>query len=210
MVGTLIGIGTSLYSARKQAGAAKRAAAVEAKGAQQARADLAPWRDVGQSAIYELGAFYGFPAGGSGGDDGAADGYYNQENALARFTASPDYRFRLGEGVKALDSSAAARGGLLSGNQLRAVTDFGQNLAAPEYNNYLARLSELARTGQSAAAGQGAMGVEAARAVAGGIRGAAGAWAAGAAGVDASVQRGFENNLAAFDSFMGAFKTFGG
>jgi hypothetical protein len=47
----------------------------------------------------------------------------------------PGYAFRLNEGIKALDRSAAARGGLLSGNQLRGVTQFGQDYATNEYQN---------------------------------------------------------------------------
>lgn len=47
----------------------------------------------------------------------------------------PGYAFRLSEGVKALDRSAAARGGLLGGNQLRGVTQFGQDYGSQEYMN---------------------------------------------------------------------------
>ncbi len=47
----------------------------------------------------------------------------------------PGYAFRLNEGVKALDRSAAARGGLLGGNQLRGVTQFGQDYGSQEYMN---------------------------------------------------------------------------
>jgi len=49
--------------------------------------------------------------------------------------ADPGYAFRLSEGVKALDRSAAARGGLLGGNQLRGVTQFGQDYASGEFQN---------------------------------------------------------------------------
>jgi hypothetical protein len=47
----------------------------------------------------------------------------------------PGYAFRVKEGVRALDRSAAARGGLLGGNQLRGLTELGQNLGSQEYNN---------------------------------------------------------------------------
>lgn len=47
----------------------------------------------------------------------------------------PGYAFRLNEGIKALDRSAAARGGLLSGAQLKAVNRYGQEYAANEYAN---------------------------------------------------------------------------
>lgn len=47
----------------------------------------------------------------------------------------PGYAFRLNEGIKSLDRSAAARGGLLSGAQLKGVQRYGQEYAANEYAN---------------------------------------------------------------------------
>ena len=55
--------------------------------------------------------------------------------SMEQFQQDPGYAFRMREGLKALDRSAAARGGLLSGNQLRGVTQFGQDLASQEYTN---------------------------------------------------------------------------
>ena len=54
---------------------------------------------------------------------------------MEQFQQDPGYGFRLKEGLRALESSAAARGGLLSGNQMRGVTRFGQGIAADEYTN---------------------------------------------------------------------------
>lgn len=51
------------------------------------------------------------------------------------FIVDPGYRFRLQEGLRALDRTAAARGGLLGGNQLRGITQFGQELGSQEYGN---------------------------------------------------------------------------
>jgi len=51
------------------------------------------------------------------------------------YQQDPGVAFRLQQGVDALDRSAAARGGLLSGNQLRGVTEFGQNFGTQEYTN---------------------------------------------------------------------------
>lgn len=75
----------------------------------------------------------------------------------------PGVGFRFREGLKALDRSAAARGGLLGGNQLRGVTQFGQELASQEYGNAFNRyqaeraarlnpLQSLTGMGQSSAA----------------------------------------------------------
>lgn len=82
---------------------------------------------------------------------------------MEQFQQDPGYGFRMREGLKALDRSAAARGGLLSGNQLRGVTQFGQELGSQEYGNAFNRyqaeraarlnpLQSLAGMGQSNAA----------------------------------------------------------
>jgi len=68
---------------------------------------------------------------------------------MDRFFASPDYQFRLNEGIRANDQSAAARGGAFSGDAIRANTEFGSNLAAGEYGNYFNRLMALAGMGNS-------------------------------------------------------------
>jgi hypothetical protein len=53
----------------------------------------------------------------------------------AKFKADPGYAFRLKEGLKALDRSAASRGGLLSGATLRGATRYGQEMGSQEYTN---------------------------------------------------------------------------
>lgn len=47
----------------------------------------------------------------------------------------PGYAFRLAEGQKALERSAAARGGLLSGATGKALTRYGQEMGSQEYQN---------------------------------------------------------------------------
>lgn len=81
------------------------------------------------------------PAGTSA--DGTAGNF-------GRFFTSPDYQFRLQEGTSAIDRSAAARGGVLSGNTIRAQTGYASNLAAGEYGNYVNRLLAMAGLGQTA------------------------------------------------------------
>ena len=51
------------------------------------------------------------------------------------FQADPGYAFRLSEGMKALERSAAARGGLLSGGAGKAFQRYGQDLASQEYGS---------------------------------------------------------------------------
>ena len=51
------------------------------------------------------------------------------------FQADPGYAFRLSEGLKGMNATAAARGGLMSGNALRAGQEYGQQLGSQEYQN---------------------------------------------------------------------------
>lgn len=86
---------------------------------------------------------------------------------MEQFQADPGYGFRLKEGLRALENSAAARGGLLSGNTMRGITQFGQELGAQEFTNAFNRyqlerqarlnpLQSLAGVGQTAANTMGA------------------------------------------------------
>lgn len=49
--------------------------------------------------------------------------------------ADPGYQFRLEEGAKALERSAAARGGVLGGAAVKSMARFSQGLASQEYDN---------------------------------------------------------------------------
>lgn len=52
-----------------------------------------------------------------------------------QLTTDPGYGFRLSEGLKALERSAAARGGLLSGGTGKALTRYGQEMGSQEFGN---------------------------------------------------------------------------
>jgi hypothetical protein len=54
---------------------------------------------------------------------------------MSDFQQDPGYAFRMEEGLKALDRTAAARGGLLSGGALKGAQRYGQGLASQEYQN---------------------------------------------------------------------------
>jgi hypothetical protein len=134
-----------------QAGAAGRAADAQRQSAEDqvalaretrdlARADLAPFVQggrTGQEAYqFELGL------------GARPEGYRG-------FTSTPGYDFALQRGMDAMQSSAAARGNLLSGSALASAQRLGQGMAAQDYGNHLNRLAALGATGQSAAAMQG-------------------------------------------------------
>ena len=81
---------------------------------------------------------------------------------MDQFQADPGYSFRMDEGMKALERSAAQRGGLLSGSMLKGIQRFSQGLASDEYTNAFNRyqternarlnpLQSLAGMGQTSA-----------------------------------------------------------
>jgi hypothetical protein len=147
-----LGIGENIIggvTGKTQAEAAKKAtkaqvgAANEAIAEQQRQFDTmleltAPWREAGVEALGELQNALQAPTEG-----------------FNAFTSTPAYTFPLGEGTKALERSAAARGGLLSGRTGKELTRFGQNYASGQYGNYLNRLAGLSGVGQTTASQQG-------------------------------------------------------
>ena len=145
-------IGSGLLGARS----ASKAADVQAQATQAAQdaqermfnkqLELQePWRKAGETALNKLIPLSDYTKFGMG-----------------QFQADPGYGFRLSEGMKALDRTAAQRGGLLSGATLKGAQRFGQDLASQEYQNAFNRyqieraaqlqpLQSLAGVGQSAA-----------------------------------------------------------
>ena len=105
----------------------------------------------------------------------------------------PGYQFRLSEGMKALESSASARGNLLSGSTLKGIQRYGQDMASQEYQNAFNRyqaersgtlnpLQSLAGVGQSTANTLGTMGMNYANQAGEAYQGAANARASGYVG----------------------------
>jgi hypothetical protein len=90
---------------------------------------------------------------------------------MQQFQQDPGYAFRMSEGMKGLERSAAARGGLLSGGTLKGIQRYGQDMASQEYQNAFNRyqtersarlnpLQSLAGVGQTATNQLGAAGRE--------------------------------------------------
>lgn len=76
-------------------------------------------------------------------------------DAVYDWQTTPGYQFRMDEGQKALDRSAAARSGVLSGAQIKATQRYGQDYATNEFDNALKRLAELINTGANMAGAAG-------------------------------------------------------
>jgi hypothetical protein len=139
------------------ASAANRAAQMQQEEATRARAALSPWVAAGGGAIGKVTNLLGLGTlktnGGNFNTYGLdpAGAKETQQQALADFETSPGYQFRMDEGSKALDRSAASRGLLRSGAQQKAITAFGQGIASEEYGNYMDNLLAVSGLGGQAA-----------------------------------------------------------
>jgi hypothetical protein len=93
-----------------------------------------PFREAGLEGQNRLMALLGL-----GKDKTAADfgRYATADFTPANFLANqdPGYAFRMSEGLKGLERSAAARGGMLSGSALKGIQRYSQGLASDEYQN---------------------------------------------------------------------------
>jgi len=158
-----IGGGLIASSGAKKAASAQEQAARDALAAQERMyqeqvALQEPFRQAGLTAQNQIMQLLGV-----GGDTSAADyGSLAKPFGMDQFTADPGYAFRQSEGMKALERSAAARGGLLSGSTMKGIQRFGQDLASQEYQNAFNRyqveraarlnpLQSLMGSGQSSA-----------------------------------------------------------
>lgn len=129
----VLGAAASSSAGRQQARAVESASNVQAQAQREALdfqrrmyeenvARQQPYYDIGVNALRQLP--------GRTGAMPAAFQYRPEQ-----LTTDPGYQFRLSEGMRALERSAAARGGLMSGATGRALTRYGQEAASQEYSN---------------------------------------------------------------------------
>ena len=138
-----VNVGVPIYTANKTKEALKEGAAAQTTATKDALAlqremfDEAvklqqPWQEAGTNALAEQQRLLGLGDAGRG-----TPGYGSMAKpfSMTDFKADPGYAFRLREGQKALERSAAARGGLLSGGTGAALTRYGQEMGSQEYQN---------------------------------------------------------------------------
>jgi hypothetical protein len=126
----LLGANAASKAAKTQAGAADRATELQERMFEKQLELQQPYQEAGVNALNRMR---------SGDVMGMMD---------------PSYQFRLGEGMKALDRQAAARGGLISGGALKAAQRYGQEFASNEFGNAYNRLASMAGLGQTATGAQ--------------------------------------------------------
>jgi hypothetical protein len=161
VAGAIIGGNAAKKAANTQAASADRATELQKQMFDKQIELQAPFRAAGLSAQNKLLDYMGLTPG--------AGGKYTKDFSMADFQQDPGYAFRMSEGLKALDRTAAARGGMLSGAALRGATRYGQDMASQEYTNAFNRyqtnrsnqlnpLQSLMGSGQTAANQVGAAG----------------------------------------------------
>lgn len=142
-------------AADKAQHAADRATMTQQEQSAEAQARLAPYEQFGAEQLGEMRNWLRTPEG-----RGAPS---FREPTMEEVMASPGYASRLG----AVESSAAARGGLFSGNALRNIGEFGASeygreydrrqleygRGQTEYQNELAKRMGFANIGYGAAGG---------------------------------------------------------
>lgn len=137
----LVGNALSNRSSRRGADAAAGAqyAAIDEQRRQydQTREDMAPWLSAGRNALTGL------------------QGLLSDPNSIQDSNA---YQWRFGQGLQALDRSAAAGSALGSGGHSADLLRFGQGLASQEYGDQWNRLAGLAGVGQTTASSLGSLG----------------------------------------------------
>ena len=183
VIGGIISGDSAQSAANTQAQGATSSAQIAANAQLQAQQfqqqKEAPYQKAGQQA---LGQYQNLLNGGA---------------ANFNLAKMPGYQFEMQQGQQALQNSAAARGGALSGNTIQATQQFGQGLASTQFQSYMSQLAGLANMGQSAASNVGNTGAQllsgAGASLAGGVMGAANANAAGTIGVGNAVQGAFNS-----------------
>jgi hypothetical protein len=147
-----LGAVSSRSAGKSQAAAAGQAADLQRDQFERQVELQAPFREAGVRALNKLEAASDYTPFG-----------------MSQFQADPGYAFRMSEGMKGLERSAAARGGLLSGGTLKGIQRFGQDLGSQEYQNAFNRyqternarlnpLQSLAGVGQTSTNQLGAAG----------------------------------------------------
>ena len=133
-------------------------------------------------------------SGPSAGDMGGG-GANPAQNIQQWLTQLPGYQFQLGQGMNAVENSAAARGMGLSSNTLQNLDQFGQGLAGTTFNQWLDRLNNMSTLGANASTGNATNIMQSASNIGGYQIGAGNAAAAGTIGSANAIAGGVNNSM---------------
>ena len=186
----LLGAGSSKKAGGKAPDASNKAAELQMQMFQQTQANLAPFRTAGAEVLPALNALaLSGPTGGGPDYITQAAGERPGQMTQAELEQTPGYQFTLGQGLKAVQSAAAARGLGVSGAALKGAATYATGLANTTYKDQFnlqqqrfkdlldlstgqqnqlsgqyTRLHDTAALGENAAANTGTQGTAAANA----------------------------------------------
>jgi len=129
----LIGASASKKAAETQAAATREAIAQQRAMFDIQNAQQAPYREAGYSALSDIAGMKPY-----------LTKQFGQEDFQAGI--DPSYNFRLQQGNIATTNLANQAGGLVGGNALQGLTNYGQNAASQEFANVFNRFQSQ-RTG---------------------------------------------------------------
>lgn len=153
-----LGSSAANHASQAQIDAANQANALAKYIYDQSRADQAPYREAGTTALAGIQSLLKDPSS---------------------ITSMPDYQFGLNEGTKQLNNSAASRGMVYSGQQGKALQRYGQDYAGSKLDASYNRLANIAGIGQVATNQSNALGQNYAANVGDTLQGAGNARGAG-------------------------------
>jgi hypothetical protein len=199
LAGGLLGSSAAKDAAQTQANAANQATQLQRDIFNQQQQNALPWLQSGQGAVLRLSDMLN--------PGGALDQQWDQQFVAPTGVTEqndPGFQARLQMGQQALERSAAAKGGVLSGGTLKGINRYAQDYASNEYGNVynrakdeyntaynqfqqgqsnrFNRLASLAGLGQTAAGQLGQAGQAFGAQAGGNITGAGAALAAGQVG----------------------------
>ncbi len=174
-VAGVAGAGASIWGANKAAGA-QTAAAQQANQTIQNQyntnsANLAPWMQSGANSNnlvnYLTGASSNAPAGynGNAGGQGALTNPF--QPTMEQLQSTPGYQFTLGQGLKSVQNSYAAKGLGGSGAALKGAADYATGDANSTYNQQFQNYWNQNQSIYGMLTGQSQQGLSAAGALAG-------------------------------------------
>lgn len=133
-LGSLLSAGGDLYGYMQSKNDLEDIQKMLAQQSAQAQSQFQPYSQAGQAALQNM-----------------------QAPNMEALQNDPGYQFRLQQGQQAVDRSLAARGLGQSGAALKAAQEYGQGLAAQEYQDFFNRQALLANQGLGAASGLGSL-----------------------------------------------------
>ena len=224
LVGGILGADAAKDAGKEQSKAAEKGIDAELEMFREGQEATAPWRQMGEGALGQLGSIYGVSPVNRVEDPETGEmiteqaDQINPYDAFERmnkrlregYTESPGYTFQLQEANKAAQRAAAAGGMSGSGAEMKELQRIAQGHAASDYsryennfNNYTNSLKSMANVGQTTATQGAQMGGNVAANMAQGYRSQGAARASAEIGKANAISGAINNAVGAYGMYQG-------